>query len=334
MIKYKTGRRIMSNNSEQNEHIKRHAYLIVAHNEFNMLKLLIASLDDCRNDIYIMVDAKANSFEQKDFYKITKYSNVFFIKRIKSYWSAYVHLKAYIMLFKESYRKKYEYYHVISGVDIPLKTQDEIHTFFENNAGKEFIMFNKSEYRPQTVKEKFLSLFRASIEERGNYRFFAQRHLNWQRMKSLSDLILGGTGRILLAFQKIFHITCNNDITIYHGADWFSITHDLVGLILEKEIWIEKHFHISFCPSEFFVQTIVMDSGLKENIYENGFMRHIDWNRSKSEIPYIFKIADYEELVNSDNFFARKFSTLVDKEIIRKLYYRLLPAEVVDDMLK
>lgn len=44
---------------------KKHAYLIVAHNEFELLKLLIASLDDERNDIYVMVDAKAKGFTIK-----------------------------------------------------------------------------------------------------------------------------------------------------------------------------------------------------------------------------------------------------------------------------
>lgn len=36
----------------------RHAYLIIAHNEFEVLKLLIECLDDSRNDIYIHFDKK------------------------------------------------------------------------------------------------------------------------------------------------------------------------------------------------------------------------------------------------------------------------------------
>ena len=32
--------------------MNKHAYLIIAHNEFEILKLLVNALDDARNDIY------------------------------------------------------------------------------------------------------------------------------------------------------------------------------------------------------------------------------------------------------------------------------------------
>lgn len=37
----------------------KHAYLIIAHNELEVLKRLISALDDERNDIYIHIDQKA-----------------------------------------------------------------------------------------------------------------------------------------------------------------------------------------------------------------------------------------------------------------------------------
>ena len=36
----------------------KHAYLIIAHNEFNHLQQLIDALDDERNDIYVHIDRK------------------------------------------------------------------------------------------------------------------------------------------------------------------------------------------------------------------------------------------------------------------------------------
>ena len=35
-----------------------HAYMIIAHNQFELLERLIAALDDERNDIYIHIDKK------------------------------------------------------------------------------------------------------------------------------------------------------------------------------------------------------------------------------------------------------------------------------------
>lgn len=38
--------------------MEKHAYLIAAHSQFELLKKLIVLLDDERNDIYIHVDQK------------------------------------------------------------------------------------------------------------------------------------------------------------------------------------------------------------------------------------------------------------------------------------
>ena len=37
----------------------KHAYLIMAHNEWEMLRALLEALDDSRNDIYLHIDKKA-----------------------------------------------------------------------------------------------------------------------------------------------------------------------------------------------------------------------------------------------------------------------------------
>lgn len=42
--------------------MNRHAFLIMAHNHFDFLKILLKRLDDPRNDIYLHVDRKAADF--------------------------------------------------------------------------------------------------------------------------------------------------------------------------------------------------------------------------------------------------------------------------------
>ena len=41
----------------------RHAYLIMTHGNFEILKLQLEMLDDSRNDIYIHVDKKVKNFD-------------------------------------------------------------------------------------------------------------------------------------------------------------------------------------------------------------------------------------------------------------------------------
>ena len=46
-------------------------------------------------------------------------------------------------------------------------------------------------------------------------------------------------------------------------------------------------------------------------------MRYIDWKRGE---PYVFKMDDYESLVDSPFLFARKFSLDVDCQIVQEIY--------------
>jgi len=70
-----------------------------------------------------------------------------------------------------------------------------------------------------------------------------------------------------------------------------------------------------------------MNSRFKENLYHKesdgdyvAIMRKIDWNRGT---PYTWLKKDYEELINSEFLFARKFSETVDSEIIDKIFNKL-----------
>jgi hypothetical protein len=45
-------------------------------------------------------------------------------------------------------------------------------------------------------------------------------------------------------------------------------------------------------------------------------MRLIDWNRGT---PYTYRLPDFDELMNSDCLFARKFDMNVDARIVEKI---------------
>lgn len=119
----------------------KHAYLIMAHNEFDILEKQLRLLDDYRNDIYIHIDKKVKQFNFNYYKNIVKNSNVYYTERIDVRWGDFSQIKCELILLKKAIQKEYMYYHLISGVDMPLKTQDEIHDFFKDNNGLEFIHF-------------------------------------------------------------------------------------------------------------------------------------------------------------------------------------------------
>lgn len=109
---------------------EKHAYLIIAHNEFEILKILLSMLDDERNDIYLHIDKKVRNIDLTEFQ--TKKSKLIILdKRVDVRWGDYSQIKLELLLFETAYKNsKYTYFHLLSGVDLPIQTQDYIHRFF------------------------------------------------------------------------------------------------------------------------------------------------------------------------------------------------------------
>ena len=116
----------------------KHAYLILAHNEPELLSLLIERLDDARNDIYIHFDRKLTVLPDVK----TRHAGLYILKdRVDVRWADVSMLEAEYKLFHAVVDSscQYSHHHLISGVDLPLKNQDYIHSFFAQHQGKEFI---------------------------------------------------------------------------------------------------------------------------------------------------------------------------------------------------
>lgn len=288
----------------------RHAYLIMAHTNFEQLKIELKMLDDKRNDIYLHVDKKAKNVDFDDICSVVKDSNIYIVKRFNVKWAGFSVSECEINLLKEASKRKYEYYHLLSGVDLPLKTQDEIHEFFQQNKGKEFVSFDL----PQIHK--------ADVERVKYYRMF--QDVYGRNRKNIVMLFLFGIDELLIWFQRMFQINRvkGKNVIFQKGTQWFSITHKLAEIVIERENWIKETFSNTFGSDEMFLQTILNNSDLKDNVYQKGLrnpelacVRKIDWNRGK---PYTWRKEDYEELVTSECLFARKFDIDIDKDIINK----------------
>ena len=127
----------------------------MAHNNFNILEKLIKLLDFEGNDIYIHIDIKVKEFNQEYFSKIPRNSNIYFIDRMPINWGGTSQIICELNLLDMAVSKQYCYYHLLSGVDLPLKSQNYIHNFFEKNNGKEFVGFGE-EWDKSRVKYFYL----------------------------------------------------------------------------------------------------------------------------------------------------------------------------------
>lgn len=268
------------------------AMLIMAYNNFEILKLLISALDYKDNDIYIHIDKKCGNIDFSQFENRTKYSKTICLRnRINVKWGGYSQIETELALYDAAFNnmlgRKYDYFHLLSGVDFPLKSNEYISDFLERNKGKQFIGFAH-------VDERY---FRDVL---GLYHFMQGRR--WYKLDRY----------FLTPLQKLIGISRYKDYSIFKkGANWQSITYDLVSSLLANKDWIEKTFKYSLCCDEVFLQTYVYThKEFMKNVFcvEDEFkscMRFIDWTRGN---PYTFKSTDIKELQLSEALFARKFS--------------------------
>lgn len=61
----------------------KHAYLIIAHNKFEQLKMLCEMLDFEQNDIYMHIDAHVTDFDADSFRPSLRHSKMKFAERTR-----------------------------------------------------------------------------------------------------------------------------------------------------------------------------------------------------------------------------------------------------------
>ena len=66
--------------------VGKHAYLIMAHNDFETLKYLLSALDDDRNDIYLHVDKKTDNVDFEQISSRVKKAGLYIAPRHKIFW--------------------------------------------------------------------------------------------------------------------------------------------------------------------------------------------------------------------------------------------------------
>lgn len=63
----------------------KHAYMVMAHNQIELLKILLSKLDTEENDIIVHIDKKSN-IEESDLNGIMKKASLYFANRVSVTW--------------------------------------------------------------------------------------------------------------------------------------------------------------------------------------------------------------------------------------------------------
>lgn len=292
----------------------KHAYLIMAHNNFEQLKMLIKALDNERTDIFIHIDQRAH-FTEFESLQVAKHSYVEAFSTRTIYWADYSQTECEIDLLEAAKKKgRYDYYHLISNADFPIRKQDEILAFFDANKGKEFISF-RFPMQPWPFKNKHYST---------EHKYYHVLSKYYRTKHKIRDKIVYAIEYICVFFQFLFRIDrIKGEFTPAKGSQWWSITDEFASYVLEKKQWIYEHFRMARSGDEAWPAILVYNSEFKNALYDNSYQctnnenqRYIDWKRG---FPYTFKIEDYEEIINSGMMFVRKVDRNIDGGLVDKL---------------
>lgn len=278
--------------------------MIMAHTNFSQLKLLVSLLDYPQFDIYIHVNLKSIDWNESLLSSSVSKAGLYFVPRVAISYCNYTQIEAVKSLLNEAVKKKHDYYHIVSGADMPLMKYNEFIAFFYRNNGKEFVGFSHN----------------------SNINLVQHRWIFSDKIRTSSPLMSKLYIKLSRFFQKMQTALGVNALKNYSGYakkgfDWWSISHAAALYVIEKEPEFKRFFQYAYCPSEWLVQTILYNSDFKDSLYNvddecRGSMRHIDWSRGQ---PYVWKNADYEELISSQRAFGRKFDSHIDNEIIEKI---------------
>ena len=121
----------------------KHAFLIYAHEEPLVLHTLLRLLDHERNEIFLHLDPRNSVLPSVlSLSPLSRAKLHLLTPAQRVSWGDYSQIEVELRLFAQALQVgPFAHYHLISGVDLPIKPMAEIHAFFDAHPTTEFLGF-------------------------------------------------------------------------------------------------------------------------------------------------------------------------------------------------
>lgn len=266
----------------------RHAWLIIAHNEFAVLQHLISLLDDERSDFYLHFDAKV-----KNLPSITVEKGRLFIlnNRVDVRWGTVSQLEAELLLLETAHQSgPYAHYHILSGVHLPLKPFDRLMQFYDEHSDEEIVRF-----WPEDAGDADFKLRRFHFPIRD-----FKSPVRWRR--NLCQRIWTA----VLKVQKILGIRHLRSCNFRKTDQWLSVTEVACNYLVRHKDNILKKYRWAFCPDEYFVASeLLSHRDHPFRFYDCQQLLFVEFDR---ESPKLIPLSQLKELRETPYWWARKFT--------------------------
>jgi len=309
-------------------------YIILAHQEPQLVRRLIERLQHRNSHFYLHIDGNV------DIYPFTKalshLTNITFLLkewRVATFWSDISCVKATLNAFQLMLANKRSGYSVLlSGQDYPLKSNAAIHAFLKQNYGKNFIdgfslpakegiwgkhrgmdrlhFYNYHLYHNQKYNLAIPTIHHSSFYQPKTLLKILQ--LYKQKPKEIKNL---RKKRLFPAY-----------IQPYGGSQWWALPMETVQRIHDftrgHPDYYSYHTH-THVPDEIFFQSIVHSLYPKDQIANS--LTYTNWTNMSRPLPLTFLEEDFQEISNcKKKLFARKFSEKIDAKVLNMVDEKLL----------
>lgn len=235
------------------------AYLVLCHiDPRHIARLANKVTENTCDEVFVHVDGKSNIAPFQEALKDNPQVHVL-ENRVTVYWGGYSSVEATINLFRAALEKgSFDRFVILQGLDYPIKSNSEIHEFFEANKTTEFI-------RAQNISDC------NNPKETHKYSLYWYLDRTDDKIKRIFHWFTNGINyRIFLRTWIIPHFKKNyvkdrtgKKMKIYQGSALFGTTQQLAEYIVhfhDENKGFNRYFQSMYAADESYFHTIVYNS--------------------------------------------------------------------------
>jgi Core-2/I-Branching enzyme len=232
------------------------AYLVLAHNNPQVLKRAVERLSCDGCSFFIHIDKKSDI---QRFSAIRRESVFLTEKRIPVHWGEFSQVEAILALLRQAVKAplEYDYFVLLSGTDYPLRSAKYIQKFLEEHRGVEFT-----------------SMVKVPAPGKPLSRINTLRFPSNKPIRRFAVRVLAKLGMAQRDYRKYL-----GSIDLYSGSTWWALTRDACLYILkfvEHNPQFVRYFENVFAADEAFFHTILGNSSFKSRLRRN--LLYDDWS--------------------------------------------------------
>lgn len=270
------------------------AYLVIAYMDPEQMERLAVRLSET-SDVFVHINA---SVDLEPFRRVLAdvhgKGRVFLSReRYRIVWGGYSILQATFSMMEQAFRRdRYDRFVLLTGLDYPIRSDEEIEAFFLENAHREYICANV-----------------VNGEQYNHLYYYASRdHRILHKCFQIYEKILKKYGK---KGKKDYIIYKGKKYGFYGIAPKWALSGDCASYLLDfykNNKGFNRYFKRMHAPDDFYVATVLFHSKFRDAIESRKDIFKILWLPDDKGAK-ILSEENYEELLNGGCLYAKKFQS-------------------------